>query len=141
MTVISPSEDINSYDLLDASDKVVIFGSTIGLEASYWGKPVILLGCSWYYYENVCYIPKSLNELNTLLFFYNRRATFIDRETIYKYVDFNVATYTIFGKEIFGYNYQKLLGSIKLKAIVVAIIKLLSLNLTSNKYKLPFDEE
>ncbi|EAQ42178.1 hypothetical protein [Polaribacter sp. MED152] len=159
VTVISPSEDINSYDLLDVSDKVIIFGSTIGLEASYWGKPVILLGCSWYYYENVCYIPKSLEELNDLLtkdlqpikneenflklglFFYHRNATYIDRETIFKYVDFNITICTIFGNEIFGYNYQKLLGSIKLKAIVVAIIKLLSLYLTSNKYKLPINEE
>jgi len=46
--VIEPGSPIDSYALLDASDVVVSGGSTIGLEAVYWGKPSILLGPSDY---------------------------------------------------------------------------------------------
>jgi capsular polysaccharide biosynthesis protein len=42
ITVIPPDSPVNSYALLDKADIVVIFGSTIGLEACYSGKPVIL---------------------------------------------------------------------------------------------------
>lgn len=34
-----PDSHIDSYALMDAAEKVFTFGSTIGIEASYWGKP------------------------------------------------------------------------------------------------------
>lgn len=43
ITVIPPESPISSYALVDAADVVVVFGSTIGAEACYWGKPVVLL--------------------------------------------------------------------------------------------------
>jgi len=44
VSVISPEKRTSSYDLLDRADAVLTFGSTIGLEAAYWGKPSILAG-------------------------------------------------------------------------------------------------
>lgn len=47
-TVILPESDMDSYSLIDASDAVVTYGSTIGVESVYWGVPSILLGRSLY---------------------------------------------------------------------------------------------
>lgn len=63
VTVISPEETISSYALMDASTCVVTFGSTIGAESLFWGKPVVLLGYSAYYYWNACSIPHSKEEV------------------------------------------------------------------------------
>jgi hypothetical protein len=52
---------------MDIADTVISFGSTAGLEASYWGKPVILLGKCFYFYAEVSYIPNSRNEIALLL--------------------------------------------------------------------------
>ncbi|GAA5510434.1 hypothetical protein [Novipirellula caenicola] len=48
VTVIAADSPINSYDLIDASDLVITYGSTVGVEAAYYGKPVLLLGSSFY---------------------------------------------------------------------------------------------
>lgn len=46
--IIAPEEKVDSYALLDSSDVVVSYGSTMGMEAAYWGKPSVLLGpCSY----------------------------------------------------------------------------------------------
>lgn len=42
VTIIGPQSAINSYDLLDAAEIVVVSGSTIGLEAIHKGKKVIV---------------------------------------------------------------------------------------------------
>jgi hypothetical protein len=47
-TVISPESKISSYSLMDSCDLVLTFGSTMGIEACYWGKPSILAGKSYY---------------------------------------------------------------------------------------------
>lgn len=44
VTVIRPESLVSSYDLMLAADVVVTVGSTIGIEAAYWGRPSILLG-------------------------------------------------------------------------------------------------
>ena len=63
VTVIFPEEDIDSYSLIDISEKIITFGSTIGLEATYWGKPSICLGRSYYEDLNVSYHVNSYEEL------------------------------------------------------------------------------
>ena len=67
ITIIEPSSNISSYALLDAADKVVVFGSTMGVEANFWGKPVILIGRSFYYDMDVAYHVKTKEELIRLL--------------------------------------------------------------------------
>ena len=44
LTVIGPETDIDTYALVKASDIVVSFGSSVGMEAVYWGRPSVLLG-------------------------------------------------------------------------------------------------
>lgn len=67
ITIIEPLSDISSYALLDAADKVVVFGSTMGVEANFWGKPVILIGRSFYYNMDVAYHSNTKEELIQLL--------------------------------------------------------------------------
>ncbi|WP_309640415.1 hypothetical protein [Flavobacterium sp.] len=65
--VILPESPINSYDLMNAADKIVTFGSTTGIEATYWGKPSILLGPSFYKAFEATYNPETYEELIWLL--------------------------------------------------------------------------
>lgn len=61
--VIPPDSEVSSYVLLDKAEKVIVFGSTIGVEAAYWQRPVILLAEAFYSYLDLCYTPKSILEL------------------------------------------------------------------------------
>lgn len=63
LIVIDPESPIRSYSLLDISDKIITFGSTIGIESCYYGKPAISLGLSVYENLDVVYIPKDKDEL------------------------------------------------------------------------------
>ncbi|NDI97586.1 hypothetical protein GWA97_00670 [Flavobacterium sp. LaA7.5] len=67
LTIIRANSKISTYALIDTSSTVIAFGSTTGVEACYWGKPVILLAGSIYYHLNVSYKPKSMEELYSLL--------------------------------------------------------------------------
>lgn len=67
LTIIPPESDISSYALIDEADRIIVFNSTIGIEACYWGKPVISLDTTLYDNLKVTYIPKKLNELSELL--------------------------------------------------------------------------
>ncbi|MBK5276976.1 MAG: hypothetical protein JJE30_18270 [Desulfuromonadales bacterium] len=65
--LISAESPVSTYSLLDQSDVVLTFGSTVGIEAVYKGKPSFLIGRA--YYENLgcCVQPASHEELITLL--------------------------------------------------------------------------
>lgn len=66
--VIIPAESkVDTYALIDCASKVITFGSTIGVEATYWGKPSILLGLSFYQNLDVTYIPQTKEELIILI--------------------------------------------------------------------------
>ena len=67
ITVIPASSPISTYKLIDNCEKVLVFGSTAGVEAAYWGKPVILMGGAFYLHLNVAHYPGSLIELDSLL--------------------------------------------------------------------------
>ena len=67
LTVIGAMDKCSSYDLMEACSKIVVFGSTMGAEATYWGKPVIQLGSALYSLLDVAYKPKSFAELQNLL--------------------------------------------------------------------------
>lgn len=62
-----PESTVNSYNLLEIADVVITFGSTMGVEANFYGKPSISLGRSVYEDLGVCYRPKSHKELVELL--------------------------------------------------------------------------
>lgn len=67
VTVIWPEEVVHSYALIDACEKVVTFGSTIGVEAAYWGKPSILAGRALYEHLDCVQRPSSHAELVGML--------------------------------------------------------------------------
>lgn len=126
LTIIEPESKISSYSLIDASDLVIVFGSTIGVEAAFWGKPTILLAGSTYYNLGCCYIPDSIEELFCLI---DSRLIAKDKYGTYKYglvhhdsvgssceyYDCNLTTYhlNIFGfkRDIKISNWQKIFGS------------------------------
>ncbi len=67
LTLIRPEEKIHTYSLMDACEKTITFGSTIGVEATYWGKPSILLGKSYYDQMEGIYKPQSFEVLYKLV--------------------------------------------------------------------------
>ncbi len=67
LTVIAPDSPISTYAMIDACEKVVVFGSTTGPEASYWGKPVILLYNCVYSLMDICYTPHTKEETMELI--------------------------------------------------------------------------
>jgi hypothetical protein len=66
--VVIPAESkISTYSLLFKCDKVITFGSSIGVEATYWGKPSILLGTCFYKHLDIAYMPETTDRLIELL--------------------------------------------------------------------------
>ena len=63
VTVIEPDSPISTYTLMDNCDKVITFSSTVGIEAAYWGKPVILVYNTAYRCLNATYKPETHEEL------------------------------------------------------------------------------
>jgi len=48
LTIIQAADSIDTYELMEAVDLVITFGSTMGVEALYWNKPALLLGKAFY---------------------------------------------------------------------------------------------
>lgn len=65
--IIAPDEKVDSYALLDSADVVVSYGSTIGMEAAYWGRPSVLLGPCSYSGSLAVFSPGNREELAALL--------------------------------------------------------------------------
>jgi hypothetical protein len=65
--IIGPESRCSTYAMLDAADAVVTFGSTIGIEAAYWGKPSILVGVAAYSTLGSVYEPRSTDDLIAIL--------------------------------------------------------------------------
>jgi hypothetical protein len=66
--VIPPEDEVDSYALMDKAFKVITYVSFMGIEASYWGKSVILMGKSLYTHADVAYAPQSVEQIPSLLF-------------------------------------------------------------------------
>jgi hypothetical protein len=67
LTVIPPESKVSSYALLRAADLVITFGSTVGIEATFFGKPSILADPALYERLGGTYNPASHEELMSLL--------------------------------------------------------------------------
>ena len=59
VTILAPDDPTDSYDLMRHSEKVVTFGSSIGIEAVFWNQPSILLGQCFYRGLGGVYQPDS----------------------------------------------------------------------------------
>ncbi len=67
VTIIPADSSVSSYTLMDHSDKIIIFNSTIGLEAAYWNKPVIALSKYTYFKLGLLNYPNNVDELWTYI--------------------------------------------------------------------------
>jgi hypothetical protein len=65
--VIAGDSPVSSYSLLDACAITLSFGSTMGVEAAYWGKPSILIGRCVYELLGSVYTPTTHEEVVELL--------------------------------------------------------------------------
>lgn len=65
--VIPPDSNVCSYALMDRCEKVLTFGSTIGVEATYWGKTSILGGMNFYRALGAAWVAKGDDELLELI--------------------------------------------------------------------------
>ena len=65
--VHKPQDKINSYNLIRQSDVIVVWNSTIGLESSYMGKPVICLNASEWDLSVPNFRVRSAADLNKLI--------------------------------------------------------------------------
>lgn len=65
--VVMPSSKVSTYAMLDACDVVITFGSTMGVEATYWGKPSLLLGPTFYSGVGATYNPQTHEQIIELL--------------------------------------------------------------------------
>lgn len=44
VTIIAPEDKVDTYALMNAADITASFGSSVGIEAVFWGRPSVLLG-------------------------------------------------------------------------------------------------
>lgn len=134
LTVIPAADPVSTYDLMESAEKIVVFGSTMGLESAYWGKAVILLAGTYYYQAKLCYVPETKQELKTLLLqtlkpkenieaikwgFY---LMYMNPTSYTKYVDIDMRWFNVWKYRLREDNYLKLFGSSKLYAIYLYLI-------------------
>jgi hypothetical protein len=67
LVFIPPDEYISSYKLVSIAKFVMVYNSTIGLEASIMGKPVLCAGKARYTQIPTVFFPDSINSYNVLL--------------------------------------------------------------------------
>lgn len=67
LTVIPPDDPVSTYTLIRHAEKVLSFGSTVGIEAVFFGKPSILAGISFYRDLGGTYNPADHEALVSLL--------------------------------------------------------------------------
>jgi len=67
LTIIQSADPVSTYALIRHSEKVLTFGSTVGIEATYWGKPSVLAGVSFYRNLGATYNPGTHEEMIHLI--------------------------------------------------------------------------
>ena len=86
--IIMPDSDVSSYRMMECSDKIITFGSTIGIEASYWNKISINIGRSFYEKLGVSYSPINHDEVLELIL--SENLVVQENINIYKYGFYHV---------------------------------------------------
>lgn len=134
--VIPPESPISSYALMDASDLVIVFGSTMGIEASYWGKPVISLAFSFYKFLNVVNMPQTEDELWGIISNYSNHKIdnktgclkygfyyMSDKHERLEHMNTKIVNKSFLCRDIEVISYLTLLGSSSLYYIVDRVLK------------------
>ena len=146
--VIPGNSKISSYNMMYHASLVLVFGSTIGVESAYAGKPVITLAACTYMKLGFCYVPKTTDELMTLLNNHNLKP--LKNENTLKFGYFCMNPHQpgfyffnndkrmvrVLGREGLGYPMDTVLGSMKL-----AVLERLLVNRFFVKDRLPRKEK
>jgi hypothetical protein len=64
---LEPSEYVSSYELVRRAKFVLVYNSSIGIEATILGAPVLMAGRARYSHENTAFIPEDRDEYDALL--------------------------------------------------------------------------
>ena len=131
VTIISPTSPVDSYVLMENSDKIIVFDSTMGVESAYWGKPVIELSKYMWSLMDVVYTPETTDELWKLIETKDLKCRYNDNCLKYAYwvlhpnyeeekhikcVDVNIS---FFGRNIRqAHQFLRICGSFKLNSIM-----------------------
>lgn len=67
LDVLPPSTGVNTYRMIDDIDAAIVFNSTVGIEAAYYGTPVVVAGDTHYRGLDVTYDPDRRSEYFELL--------------------------------------------------------------------------
>lgn len=67
VTLVKSDSPVDTYALIESSDLVLSYGSTVGIEAAYWGKPSVALCCAEYSGWKCVYEPQLKEELLALM--------------------------------------------------------------------------
>lgn len=65
--IIKPESKVDSYALMAEAYKIITFGSSIGVESTYWKKPVILLAKAFYSLADVAHVPASRDDIRAMI--------------------------------------------------------------------------
>ena len=153
VTFIRPESPISSYDLMDSASKVLIFNSTMGVEATYWGKPVIALTYFYYSAFDAVHTPKNVDELWTMIDKKNLECKF-NHDVIkygywlyrlnypeFKYAKYKIMDFKFLGRKIQGVNVMKFFGSYRVVPVLEMVIRKYPWALPGNVFsKLPCTE-
>jgi hypothetical protein len=83
VTFIHSNEMISSYELIENAKFVMVYNSTVGLEATIKGKPVLCAGKSRYTQMPTVYFPETIDEFQkTLQKFLQQKAVPLPKEFI-----------------------------------------------------------
>jgi fructose-specific component phosphotransferase system IIB-like protein len=67
VVVVRPESEVDSYALAESADLVITYGSTMGVEAAFLGKPVLSLCDTEYCGLDIVYEPQTSEEVLALL--------------------------------------------------------------------------
>lgn len=93
LTVINPNSSVSSYHLMMQSDKILTFGSTMGIEATFFGKPSLSLGSSFYNkIDGAYYITKPDDPIISTFLFNDLQPKSKENAVKYGYYQMNAGT-------------------------------------------------
>ena len=128
--VISGDSSVSSYALMREAYRVITFGSTTGIGATYMGKAVIALCPNWFSGVNVSYNPTSVEETERLVLVSDlspkpqleaiKFGYFIMNLNLpsFSFFDYNISDFRFLGRTLRRNKLAKYFGSTTLYAIV-----------------------
>lgn len=128
--VIPGDSDVSSYAMMRDAYRVITFGSTTGIEATYMGKTVIALCPNWFSGIDVSYNPTSIEETERLVLVGDlspkpqseaiKFGYFIMNLNLpsFSFFDYNISDFRFLGRTLRRYKLAKYFGSTTLYAIV-----------------------